>query len=72
MRVSEHEEVKRQNDGLLRDIKAEREKFKTAITDLAAARFEIEEYRPDALAMRRKRQRDRDLKAAKAAKKVQP
>lgn len=28
--------------------------------------------RPDALAMRRKRQRDRDLKAAKAAGKVQP
>lgn len=33
---------------------------------------EIAELLPDALAMRRKRQRDRELKAAKAAGKVQP
>lgn len=32
----------------------------------------IADLRPDALAMRRKRQRDRELKAAKAAGKVQP
>lgn len=47
--------------------------------DVAAERIRSQRYaqdaadlRPDALAMRRKRQMDRDLKAAKAAKKVQP
>ena len=53
------------SDGLRRDIIAEREKFKTAITDLAAARDEIAALRPDAEAMRAKRKRDRDQKAAK-------
>lgn len=56
-------------------------KFKKAITDLAAAREEIEglrgdvaaaekaadDYRPDALAMRRKRERDRDRRKGKVS-----
>lgn len=37
--------------------------------DLGVSRQQAAELLPDALAMRRKRQRDRDLKAAKAARK---
>lgn len=40
-------------------------KFKEAITDLAASRDQVAELLPDAEAMRRKRQMDRDRKAAK-------
>ena len=57
MTRAEHEAMK---SGFLRDIKAERDKFKAASRDLASLVFQIEELTPDALAMRRKRQMDRD------------
>lgn len=94
MRVSEHERIveQRDNDAYASWNKALNardhfeDKFKKAITDLAAAREEIahldecekrldadrnhwraeaNSLRPDALAMRRKRQRDRDRRKGK-------
>lgn len=55
------------SDGLRRDIVAEREKFKTAISDLAAARDEIAALRPDAKKFRAKAARDAEIKRAKRA-----
>ena len=65
VKKSDFDRERLKSDGLRRDIIAEREKFKTAITDLAAAQDEIAALRPDAEAMRAKRKRDRDTKAAK-------
>lgn len=65
VKKSDFDRERLKSDGLRRDIIAEREKFKTAITDLAAAQDEIAALRPDAEAMRAKRKRDRDQKAAK-------
>lgn len=65
MKRSEHEAVAKANNGLLRDLVAERQKFKRAVSDIAYQSDVIEGLRPDAEAMRRKRKRDRDTKAAK-------
>lgn len=73
-----HRMAKERNDALILEAEATA-KFKKAVTDLekqAVAmrmvgvsrdlwREEADELRPDALAMRRKRQMDRDRKAAK-------
>jgi hypothetical protein len=45
---SEIAKLDQANKGLLRDIVAERARFNAAIKDLAEARFEIEDLRPDA------------------------
>ena len=59
------EALQSSHDHWLDEAKGWEAKFKKAITDLAAARDEVEALTPDALAMRRKRQIDRDRKAAK-------
>ena len=48
MKRSEHEAVAKANKGLLRDILAERAKFKLAATDLAAQAEEIAAYKEGA------------------------
>lgn len=76
MRVSEHERACRPLRERLFDSEQKRIhwqgeaneanlKYKRAITDLAASREQAAELLPDALAMRAKRKRDRDMKAAK-------
>lgn len=73
------EALQSSHDHWLDEAKGWEAKYKKAITDLAAARDEvaslkravenqrasIASFMPDALAMRRKRQMDRDRKAAK-------
>ncbi len=69
MRVSEHLSVLDRADRYLndkdREIRDLTDKYKRAVTDLAASREQAAELLPDALAMRAKRKRDRDMKAAK-------
>lgn len=64
MTRKEHEAVKRQNDGLLRDIKAERQRLKEAFRDIAYQSGAIADLRPDALLWRTARDKRAARKGA--------
>ena len=65
MTVKAHEAIAEANKGLLRDIIAERAKTKRLAALVECRDAEIAALRPDAEAMRAKRKRDREQKAAK-------
>lgn len=65
MTVKAHEAIAEANKGLLRDIIAERAKTKRLEALVECRDAEIAALRPDAEAMRAKRKRDREQKAAK-------
>lgn len=57
--------LKKTYDAKVAELEKANQRLKEAFRDIAYQSDLIEEYRPDALAMRRKRQMDRDRKAAK-------
>lgn len=70
VKKSDFDRERLKSDGLRRDIIAEREKFKTAITDLAAAQDEIAALRPDAEWARARKAKAAEYEASKRVRKA--
>lgn len=70
VKKSDFDRERLKSDGLRRDIIAEREKFKTAITDLAAAQDEIASLRPDAEWARARKAKAAEYEVSKRVRKA--